>query len=84
MLLPSAWVLLPFFVRSARAARWRAFAAVVVVRRSEIICVFTIYTTFIYTYCRRASLASCRRLAQWYESLFRWPVSRDRIPLAPI
>jgi len=38
----------------------------------------------IYTYFRRASLASCRRLAQWYESFFRWPVSRDRIPLAPI
>jgi hypothetical protein len=36
-------------------------------RRSEIICVFTVYKTFklhIY-YLLRASLASCRRLAQW-------------------
>jgi hypothetical protein len=52
--------------------------------RSEIIYVFTIYKTLIYTYFRRASLASCRRLAQWKESLVRWPVSRDRIPPAPI
>jgi hypothetical protein len=85
MLLPSARVLLPFFVRSARPARRRSRLAVEHATPSlrDHLRVHNIYTV-IYTYFRRASLASCRRLAQWYESLFRWPVSRDRIPLAPI
>ena len=34
----------------------------------EIICVFTVYKTFIIYYLRRASLASCRRLAKWKDT----------------
>ena len=53
MLLPSAWVLLPFFVRSARPARRRSLV-VAAPRHSEIICVFTLYKTFISTiFCAR-------------------------------
>jgi hypothetical protein len=38
---------------------------------------------YLYVSISDARLASCRRLAQWYESLFRRrPVFRDRIPAA--
>jgi hypothetical protein len=80
MLLPSAWVLLPFFVRSARPARRRSL--VVAAARAPLRDHLRVHSIqdLHYEYLLRASLASCRRLAQWYDTRVLTRESRGSSP----